>query len=161
MTRILIALLVLGLFLVGCINIRTEECVAPKEASPATTQPDEPQPKKPRPPVPPQQDYMVEVAAQPQIPPFRRIEPRGFADSGRTTLAEIEAVAAVQTNVRLFVAWLESHSNVSDVGYRKLTWLASNPPQQIVTFKLDDTKHRLTLPADVPIFATRLHRLSR
>jgi hypothetical protein len=42
------------------------------------------------------------------------------------------------------------------VAHYRLSWLASNPPKQVVRFTLDGVPHRLVLTAEIPVRAGTL-----
>ena len=103
-------------------------------------------------------EVLPRLAAEPQVPPFRREDPKRDIPA-TTNLAEINEMAGRLTDIDVFVAWLKTNTNVSDVHHHRLTWMTSNPPQQKVYFTLDGVRHNLVLTADVEVSVRTLESL--
>ena len=72
-----------------------------------------------------------------------------FMKPDKTDFVQIRSMAEEFGNIDLFVAWLKTRTNVTDVTHSGKTLLTSNPPQQVVSFSLDNVRHRLLLTVDV------------
>ena len=83
---------------------------------------------------------------------IRRIEPdikiRSSTEPGTTDFLTIKEKADLTDDGDEFVAWLKTRTNVSDVAHTRLMYLTSNPPKQIVSFRLDSISHRLVFTID-------------
>jgi len=166
MKRAAFTVLSVILLLTGCIVIRREECRESQSTGSIPTLMNQPQTsvgssaentETPAADISADEtDRSTHLSAEPQVPPFDRAEPHEFSESAETNLTEIKEVASQLTNIDVFVAWLKTRTNVSDVAHQKLSWLTSNPPKQIVSFTLNDTTHRLVLTADIPVRVSTL-----
>lgn len=72
-----------------------------------------------------------------------------FMKSDKTDFVQVREMAQEFGDVDLFVAWLKTRTNVTDVSHSEKMLLTSNPPQQVVSFSLDNVRHRLLLTVNV------------
>jgi hypothetical protein len=76
------------------------------------------------------------------------IQIRSNTKPGTTDFTTIKAKADLTDDVDEFVTWLKTRTNVSNVVHSKMTYLTSNPPKQVVSFRLDGVSHRLVFTID-------------
>ena len=74
----------------------------------------------------------------------------------KTDFVQIRSMAEEFDDTDLFVAWLKTRTNVTDVTHSGKTLLTSNPPQQVVSFSLDNVRHKLLLTVDVDNAITKI-----
>lgn len=67
----------------------------------------------------------------------------------KTDFVQIKAKVDQFNKVDVFVAWLKTRTNVSNVSHNRITVFTSNPPKHVVRFSLDGVSHRLLLDGDV------------
>ena len=67
----------------------------------------------------------------------------------KTDFVQIREKADRFDKVDVFVAWLKTRTNVSNVSHNRMTVFTSNPPKHVVRFSLDGVSHRLLLEGDV------------
>ena len=93
--------------------------------------------------------YMVRMDdLDPQTHPFMKPD--------KTDFVQIRSMADEFGDVDLFVAWLKTRTNVTDITHSEKTLLTSNPPQQVVSFSLDNVRHRLLLTVNVDNTVTNI-----
>ena len=94
----------------------------------------------------------IEETSSIRIEKTRRIEPDiqipSSIEPGTTDFQTIQEKADMTDDVDEFVAWLKTRTNVSNVVQTKLMYLTSNPPKQVVSFRLNDINHRLIFTID-------------
>ena len=74
----------------------------------------------------------------------------------KTDFVQIRSMAEEFGDVDLFVAWLKTRTNVTDISHSGKSLLTSNPPQQVVSFSLDNVRHKLLLTVDVDNSITKI-----
>jgi hypothetical protein len=67
----------------------------------------------------------------------------------KTDFIQIREKADQFDKVDVFVAWLKTRTNISNVSHNRITVFTSNPPKHVVRFSLDGVSHRLLLDGDV------------
>ena len=81
---------------------------------------------------------------------FDDSNPQAFSFTpAKTDFVQIKEKADQFNKVDMFVAWLKTRTNVSNVSHNRITVFASNPPKHVVRFSLDGVSHRLLLDGDV------------
>lgn len=63
----------------------------------------------------------------------------------KTDFVQIKEKADQFNKVDMFVAWLKTRTNVSNVFHNRITVLTSNPPKHVVRFTMDGVRYRLLL----------------
>jgi hypothetical protein len=67
----------------------------------------------------------------------------------KTDFVQIKEKAGKFNKVDVFVTWLKTRTNVSNIIHNRMTVLTSNPPKHVVSFSLDGVRHKLLLSGDV------------